>query len=81
MLTITIAWDNNLSWSWENAINALQETLRNVSANQMVSFKLEQNLDTISKVLFGVVLPSKWSFNSMLVLIRVFITPIIEMKL
>ena len=27
MLTITIAWDNDLSWSWENAINALQETL------------------------------------------------------
>ncbi|KAL5180192.1 Isochorismate synthase 2, chloroplastic [Glycine soja] len=33
MLTITIAWDNNLSWSWENAINALQETLRNVSSS------------------------------------------------
>ncbi|ESW06005.1 hypothetical protein PHAVU_010G011700 [Phaseolus vulgaris] len=33
MLTITIAWDNDLSWSWENAINALQETLCNVSSS------------------------------------------------
>jgi len=42
MLTITIAWDNDLSWSWENAINALQETLCNVSANRW-SFELPQN--------------------------------------
>jgi menaquinone-specific isochorismate synthase len=33
MLTITIAWDNALSWSWENAISALQETLCKVSVN------------------------------------------------
>ncbi|TKY63346.1 Isochorismate synthase [Spatholobus suberectus] len=33
MLTITIAWDNDLSWSWENAINALQETLCKVSSS------------------------------------------------
>ncbi|KAK7286789.1 hypothetical protein RJT34_22024 [Clitoria ternatea] len=33
MLTITIAWDNDLSWSWENAINALQETLCNISSS------------------------------------------------
>jgi len=37
MLTVTIAWDNDLSWSWENAINALQETLCNVSANRFFS--------------------------------------------
>ena len=30
MLAITIAWDNALSWSWENAIDALQATLRQV---------------------------------------------------
>lgn len=42
MLTITIAWDNDLSWSWENAINALQETLCKVSANRW-SFELPQN--------------------------------------
>ncbi|QCE04367.1 menaquinone-specific isochorismate synthase [Vigna unguiculata] len=33
VLTITIAWDNDLSWSWENAINALQETLCKVSSS------------------------------------------------
>ncbi|XP_027334587.1 isochorismate synthase 2, chloroplastic isoform X2 [Abrus precatorius] len=33
MLTITIAWDNDLSWSWENAINSLQETLCKVSSS------------------------------------------------
>ncbi|XP_045829634.1 isochorismate synthase, chloroplastic-like isoform X1 [Trifolium pratense] len=33
MLTITIAWDNALSWSWENAISALQETLCKVSSS------------------------------------------------
>ncbi|KAL2320078.1 hypothetical protein Fmac_029047 [Flemingia macrophylla] len=33
ILTITIAWDNDLSWSWENAINALQETLGRVSSS------------------------------------------------
>ncbi|XP_020220827.1 isochorismate synthase, chloroplastic isoform X2 [Cajanus cajan] len=33
MLTITVAWDNDLSWSWENAINALQETLGKVSSS------------------------------------------------
>ncbi|KAF7841678.1 isochorismate synthase 2, chloroplastic isoform X1 [Senna tora] len=30
MLAATIAWDNALSWPWENAINALQATLRKV---------------------------------------------------
>ncbi|KAL1368407.1 hypothetical protein AAHE18_02G119100 [Arachis hypogaea] len=33
MLTTTIAWDNTISWSWEDAINALQETLSKVSAS------------------------------------------------
>ncbi|KAJ1394425.1 Isochorismate synthase [Sesbania bispinosa] len=33
MLTTTIAWDNALSWSWENAINALQTTLCKVSSS------------------------------------------------
>ncbi|MED6124423.1 hypothetical protein PIB30_058767 [Stylosanthes scabra] len=33
MLTTTIAWDNTFSWSWENAINALQDTLSKVSAS------------------------------------------------
>ncbi|XP_061345809.1 isochorismate synthase 2, chloroplastic-like isoform X2 [Gastrolobium bilobum] len=33
MLTTTIAWDNALSWSWENAINALQATLCKVSSS------------------------------------------------
>nr|AHA82396.1 chloroplast isochorismate synthase [Senna obtusifolia] len=32
MLAATIAWDNALSWPWENAINALQATLRKVSS-------------------------------------------------
>ncbi|KAK7390483.1 hypothetical protein VNO78_25789 [Psophocarpus tetragonolobus] len=35
MLTITIAWDNDLSWTWENAISALQETLCKVSSSIM----------------------------------------------
>lgn len=30
MLAATIAWDNALSWSWENAVTALQATLRKV---------------------------------------------------
>ncbi|CAJ2667565.1 unnamed protein product [Trifolium pratense] len=33
MLTTTIAWDNALSWSWENAMSALQETLYKVSSS------------------------------------------------
>ncbi|KAL5073094.1 hypothetical protein RYX36_012078 [Vicia faba] len=33
MLTTTIAWDNALSWSWENAIAELQETLCNISSS------------------------------------------------
>ncbi|CAJ1949347.1 unnamed protein product [Sphenostylis stenocarpa] len=40
MLTITIAWDNDLSWSWENAINALQETLCKVSSS-IVNFPIQ----------------------------------------
>ena len=38
MLTTTIAWDNALSWSWENAINALQETLSKVIVNRLCLF-------------------------------------------
>lgn len=30
MLAATIAWDNALSWSWENAVTALQATVRKV---------------------------------------------------
>ncbi|KAK7273610.1 hypothetical protein RIF29_14666 [Crotalaria pallida] len=33
MLTTNIAWDNALSWSWENAINALEATLCKVSSS------------------------------------------------
>ncbi|KAI5391739.1 isochorismate synthase, chloroplastic isoform X1 [Lathyrus oleraceus] len=33
MLTTTIAWDNALSWSWENAITDLQETLCKISSS------------------------------------------------
>ncbi|XP_052116277.1 isochorismate synthase 2, chloroplastic isoform X4 [Arachis duranensis] len=33
MLTTTMAWDNTISWSWEDAINALQDTLSKVSAS------------------------------------------------
>ncbi|XP_028797532.1 isochorismate synthase, chloroplastic [Neltuma alba] len=32
MIAATIAWDNALSWSWENAINALRATLCKVSS-------------------------------------------------
>ncbi|XP_054777058.1 isochorismate synthase, chloroplastic-like isoform X3 [Prosopis cineraria] len=32
MIAATIAWDNALSWSWENAVNALRATLRKVSS-------------------------------------------------
>jgi hypothetical protein len=32
-----IAWDNALSWSWENAMSALQETLYKVSVNRDLS--------------------------------------------
>ncbi|XP_021904720.1 isochorismate synthase 2, chloroplastic-like isoform X2 [Carica papaya] len=32
MLAATVAWDNALSWTWENAINALQSTLQQVSS-------------------------------------------------
>ncbi|XP_025695429.1 isochorismate synthase 2, chloroplastic isoform X3 [Arachis hypogaea] len=35
MLTTTMAWDNTISWSWEDAINALQDTLSKVSASIM----------------------------------------------
>lgn len=35
MLTITIAWDNALSWSWETAINELQATVCKVSAKKL----------------------------------------------
>lgn len=49
MLTITIAWDNDLSWSWENAINALQETLCKVSANRW-SFEFPQNFSHLKAV-------------------------------
>lgn len=35
MLTTTIAWDEALSWSWTNAINALEETLCKVSENRL----------------------------------------------
>lgn len=36
MLTTTIAWDNALSWSWENAIAELQETLCKVSVDRFL---------------------------------------------
>jgi hypothetical protein len=32
-----IAWDNALSWLWENAMSALQETLYKVSVNRDLS--------------------------------------------
>lgn len=48
MLIITIAWDNDLSWTWENAINALQEILCKVSAIRWCLSKFEQKLDTVS---------------------------------
>jgi hypothetical protein len=32
-----IAWDNSLSWLWENAMSALQETLYKVSVNRDLS--------------------------------------------
>lgn len=35
MLTITIAWDDDLCWSWEKAIVALQETLCKVSTSNV----------------------------------------------
>jgi len=31
MLAATVAWDNELSWTLENAIEALQETMLQVS--------------------------------------------------
>jgi hypothetical protein len=37
MLTTTIAWDNALAWSWENATSALQETFYKVSVNRDLS--------------------------------------------
>lgn len=42
MLITTIAWDNALSWSWENAITALQETLFKVSVNRLCFFRLSR---------------------------------------
>lgn len=32
MIAATIAWDDTLSWSWENAVNALRATLCKVHA-------------------------------------------------
>ncbi|RDX94556.1 hypothetical protein CR513_23051, partial [Mucuna pruriens] len=55
MLTITIAWDNDLSWSWENAINELQETLCKVSSS-IVKFP-KQTPPTL--ILSGHNIPSK----------------------
>ncbi|XP_074567291.1 isochorismate synthase 2, chloroplastic-like isoform X1 [Curcuma longa] len=31
MLALTIAWDNNLLWTWQSAINELKDTLRQIS--------------------------------------------------
>ncbi|KAH7550346.1 hypothetical protein JRO89_XS13G0175100 [Xanthoceras sorbifolium] len=33
MLAVTIAWDNALSWTWKNAVETLESTMRQVSSN------------------------------------------------
>lgn len=30
MLAVTIAWDDSLGWAWENALESLQSTIREV---------------------------------------------------
>nr|XP_012575199.1 isochorismate synthase, chloroplastic-like isoform X2 [Cicer arietinum] len=59
MLITTIAWDNALSWSWENAITALQETLFKVSSS-IVNFP---KLATPTLILSSHNIPCKVDWN------------------
>lgn len=58
MLATTIAWDNVLSWTWGNAINDLEATIRQVQIIECVDYsclvhnKLEELLPKSSNFYF-----------------------------
>ncbi|KAG6467583.1 hypothetical protein ZIOFF_074613 [Zingiber officinale] len=59
MLALTIAWDNNLLWTWQSAINELKDTLGQISP----CFGRLRKLDTKSVVLNFQHFPSKGSWD------------------
>ncbi|XP_022134886.1 isochorismate synthase 2, chloroplastic isoform X2 [Momordica charantia] len=44
MLAATVAWDHACSWTWENAVESLQSTIRQVSSNIV---KLQRDLPEV----------------------------------
>ncbi|KAG9444316.1 hypothetical protein H6P81_015656 [Aristolochia fimbriata] len=59
VLASTIAWDNSLLWTWENAVSSLEATVHQISSN----VRLEKDF-TRAKLISQVHMPTKTSWDA-----------------